>query len=58
MTGLRPKPSSGRRELTILYIYWSESEKRMKACVAELKNYLVKEMQVSLESGREIYCVF
>ena len=50
MTGLRPKPSSGRRELTILYIYWSESEKRMKACVAELKNYLVKEMQVSLES--------
>ena len=51
MTGLKPKITSGRRELTILYIYWSDTEKRMKACVAELQNYLVKEMQVCLLAG-------
>lgn len=43
--GLRLKPSS-RRELMILYLYWSEQKKRMMACVAELRNYLVREMQV------------
>lgn len=30
----------------ILYIHWSEPHKRMIACVAELRNYLVREMQV------------
>lgn len=45
--GLRLKPSS-RRELMILYLYWSEQKKRMMACVAELRNYLVREMQVCL----------
>jgi hypothetical protein len=45
VVGLRLKPAS-RRELMIIYIHWNESRKRMLACVAELKNYLVREMQV------------
>ncbi len=44
--GLRLKPSS-RRELMIMYIHWSDSQKRLIAYVAELRNYLVREMQVS-----------
>ena len=38
----------------ILYLYWSEQKKRMMACVAELRNYLVREMQVCKVSG--VYC--
>lgn len=44
--GLRLKPSN-RRELMIVFLQWNEQEKRIKACVAELRNYLVKEMQVT-----------
>lgn len=48
VVGLRLKPSS-RRELMILYIHWSEPHKRLIACVAELRNYLVREMQSKLQ---------
>ena len=32
----------------IMYIHWSDSQKRLIAYVAELRNYLVREMQVGV----------
>ena len=46
--GLRLKPGNRResRELTIMYLHWSEPRKRVVASIANLKNHLVRQIQV------------
>ncbi len=39
----------------IMYIHWSESQKRLVAYVAELRNYLVREMQVGWYKAKHTF---